>query len=199
MCTTMRNHFPWRGCLARLLQGSFFMLALMLVSEATPRAHPLPRSSEPQQESIPSMLYLPVIGPPPLRFAQAPPPPDLSTRPAAVAPPLPTAGEDAASANTAGGRTNGPSRGGDGAGSEQGQPIAASSSPTLPSVAPKASERKEAQALLPDDTEHETRPEEILPFFQFPGSGGTTIVVPAVPVSNAPTRLPVSTAVYRER
>jgi hypothetical protein len=59
---------------------------------------------------------------------------------------------------------------------------------------------KTPAALIPDDTQHEIRPEEILPFFQLPGAGGkTTIVVPAVPTSPEETRLPVSTAVYRQR
>jgi hypothetical protein len=66
--------------------------------------------------------------------------------------------------------------------------------------APKSPPPKPPAALIPDDTQHEIRPEEVLPFFQLPGAGGnTTIVVPVVPASPEQTRLPVSTAVYRER
>jgi hypothetical protein len=67
-----------------------------------------------------------------------------------------------------------------------------------PDAAAKPSSTKEAPALLPDDVQHETRPEEILPFFQFPGAGGVTVVVPEAPASPGTTRLPVSSAVYRQ-
>jgi hypothetical protein len=69
-----------------------------------------------------------------------------------------------------------------------------------PGQATKPPAAKTPAALIPDETQREIRPEEILPFFQLPGSAGTTtIVVPAVPASPEQTRLPVSTAVYRER
>jgi hypothetical protein len=108
-------------------------------------------------------------------------------------------GEEIAAANTASAKSVGSSRGRDGIGSEQGQLNPSTAVPSVTNATIKESGKKDAPALLPDDTQHETRPEEILPFFQFPGSGGTAVVVPSGPVSNESTRLPVSTAVYRER
>jgi hypothetical protein len=194
-----RNLFPWHGGAARLLRYSFFLLALALASEATPRARPQSmRSSSPLPEGDGSSAYLPVIGPPPLRFAQAPPPPDLSTRPAATDPPRPSAEEEIAAANAASVKSTAVSPG-DAIGSDQRQMSPVETAPTTPPAPVKAPGNRETPAILPDETQHDTRPEEVLPFFQFPGSSRTTIVVPPVQTSNEPTRLPVSSAVYRER
>lgn len=199
MCTMKRNLFPWHGGAARLLRYSFFLLALALASEATPRARPQSmRSSSPLPEGDGSSAYLPVIGPPPLRFAQAPPPPDLSTRPAATDPPRPSAEEEIAAANAASVKSTAVSPG-DAIGSDQRQMSPVETAPTTPPAPVKAPGNRETPAILPDETQHDTRPEEVLPFFQFPGSSRTTIVVPPVQTSNEPTRLPVSSAVYRER
>jgi hypothetical protein len=206
MCMKMRNSFTCRVGLARFLRRFVFLLVLVLGSEATPRAgppllqtgSPLPRPSRSRPENDGSSPYLLVIAPPPLRFAQAPPP-DLSTHPAPAAPPLPSVMEDIATTNAASSRLVGPSRGADGTGSEQRQSAPSEVTPAVPRAPAKAPGEKETPALLPDDTQREVRPEEVLPFFQFPNSGGATIVVP--PVSTAPerARLPVSSAVYRER
>jgi hypothetical protein len=180
-----------------VLRCSFFLGVLTFVSEATPRAHqPLPRSAESLPGGDGTSLYLPAIGPPPLRFAQGPPPPDLSTHPAAVAPPRPSITEEIAAANTASIKSATPSRS---VVPEQDQTIPTEVNPVASGAPVKGPGNKEPQALLPDDTQRETRPEEILPFFQFPGSGGTTIVVPSGATSQEPTRLPVSSAVYRQR
>lgn len=198
MCTMKRKLTPWHGGAARLLRCFFFLLVLTLVSEATPRARPQSmRSSSPLPEGDGSSAYLPVIGPPPLRFAQAPPPPDLSTRPAATDPPRPSAEEEIAAANAASVKPTAPYRG-DATGAEQSQIAPVETSPTTPPAPVKAPGNRETPAILPDETQHDTRPEEVLPFFQFPGSSRTTIVVPSVPTSNESTRLPVSSAVYRE-
>jgi hypothetical protein len=195
-----RNLFPWHGGAAGLLRCSFFLLVLALASEAAPRARPQSmRSSPPLPESDASQAYLPVIGPPPLRFAQAPPP-ELSTRPAPTAPPHPSAmGEIAATNAASANLVAPPGGGGDALGTEQSQTIPVESAPTAPNAPVKPLGNKDTPALLPDDAQRETRPEEILPFFQFPGSGRTTIVVPSGSISPDSTRLPVSTAVYRER
>ena len=203
ICMKMRDTFPWPGGAARFLRGSVFLVVLVLGSEATPRAGPpllragplLPQSTRPRPENDGSSPYLRVIAPPPLRFAQNPPP-DLSTRPAPTAPPLPAVMEDIAASNAASARYVAPSRGSDGTGADQRQTTPAEANPTAPVKAPG---KKETPALLPDDTQHEVRPEEILPFFQFPNSGGTTIIVAPGPTSPESTRLPVSSAVYRER
>lgn len=199
MCTIMHSIFLWRGRVARFLRSSVFLLVLALGSEATPRAGPLlPRPTRFRPENDGCSPYLPVIGPPPLRFAQAPPP-DLSTRPGPGAPPLPSVMEDMAATNAASARPVAPSRGADGAGSEPRQTMPAEAIPAVPDAPGKAPGKKETPALLPDDTQREVRPEEILPFFQFPDSGGTTNVVPPGSTSRESTRLPVSSAVYRER
>jgi hypothetical protein len=195
----MRNLSPWHGGAARLLRCSFFLLVLALASEATPRARPQSmRSSTPFPESDASPAYLPVIGPPPLRFAQGPPPPDLSTRPAPAAPPMPSAEGEIAAANTASAKPAALPRGDDVNALDQLQTQPFEVAPPAPKAPAKAPGNKESPAILPDDAQRDNRPDEILPFFQFPGSGRTTIVVPSGPTSNEPTRLPVSTAVYRE-
>lgn len=194
----MRDTFPWPGGAARFLRGSVFLVVLVFGSEATPRAGPplLRQSTRPRPENDGSSPYLRVIAPPPLRFAQNPPPPDLSTRPAPTAPPLPAVMEDIAASNAASARYVAPSRGSDGTGANQRQTTPAETNPTAPV---KAEGKKETPALLPDDTQHEVQPEEILPLFQFPNSGGTTIIVAPGSTSPESTRLPVSSAVYRER
>ena len=88
---------------------------------------------------------------------------------------------------------------GDAIGLDQRQMSPVETAPTTPPAPVKAPGNRETPAILPDETQHDTKPEEVLPFFQFPGSSKTTIVVPSVPTSNEPTRLPVSSAVYRER
>jgi hypothetical protein len=200
----MRDTFPWPGGAARFLRGSVFLVVLVLGSEATPRAGPpllrvgplLPHSARPRPENNGSSPYLRVIAPPPLRFAQTPPPPDLSTHPVPTAPPLPSVMEGLAASNAASARYVAPSRGSDGTGADQRQTAPAEANPTAPV---KVQGKRETPALLPDDTQHEVRPEEILPYFQFPNSGGTTILVAPGSTSPESTRLPVSSAVYRER
>jgi len=197
MCTIMRKHSAMHGVMDGFLRCSFFLGVLTFASEATPRAHePLPCPAERLPEGDVSSLYLPVIGPPPLRFAQAPPPPDLSTHPAPVAPPRPAVTEEIAAANTASTKSVATPQG---VVTEQDQTIQTEVNPAASGAPVKGPGNKEPQALLPDDTQRETRPEEVLPFFQFPGSGGTTIVVPPAATSQEPTRLPVSSAVYRQR
>lgn len=72
----------------------------------------------------------------------------------------------------------------------QDQPIASTNAPAG---------NKPSLNILPDDTRPSTRPEDFLPFFQFP-SGDVTVVVPAtVHQSPAPGQLPVSSATYQQR
>jgi len=202
----MRDSTLWHVGTARFLRSSFFLLVMVLGTEATPRAGPMlpragmpsPRPLRPHPADNATSPYLLAVGPPPLRFEQAPPPPDLSTRPATGAPPLPAVIEEMVATNTASARSVTPSRGSEGAAVDPRQTSPADSAQTLVEVPAKAPGKKEAPALLPDDTQRDIRPEEVLPFFQFPGSGGTTIVVPAVPVSPESSRLPVSSAVYRQ-
>jgi hypothetical protein len=106
--------------------------------------------------------------------------------------------EEIAATNAASAKPNTPAPANTGTMSDQHRTGAVEVAPVLPDVAVRPPPTKETPALLPDDVEHEIRPEEVLPFFQFPGSGGTTIVVPGVPASPETTRLPVSSAVYRQ-
>jgi hypothetical protein len=183
---------------SKFLRCLSFLVLPVLASEASPRSRlkelRLPASAP--ATGAPS--YLPVVGPPPLRFAQVPPPPDLSTRPPSAAPPLPAVAAEIAATNAASAKSAAPAPPGVTAAPP---PCEASegSRGTTP-AAPKPPPAKEPDVLIPDDTKREIRPEEILPFFQFPGSGNTTtIVLPAVPSDAAPTRLPVSSAVYHQQ
>ena len=194
----MRDYHPWLSGLARLLRCLSFLLLPALASDATPGPRSLTRANVPLSDGEASTLYLPIVGPPPFRFAQAPPPPDLSTRPAPAAPPLPSVMEEIAATNAASAKPGSPPVPNNAAASDQRPTTPVEVAPVVPEPTVKRPPARETPALLPDDTQHDVRPEEILPFFQFPGAGGTTIVVPGVPASPEPTRLPVSSAVYRQ-
>lgn len=197
-----RNHSTWRVKAARFMRCLSFLLVPALASEVTPR----PRSTSScatgsTPGADPLLPYLLAVGPPPLRFAQALPLPDVSTRPASAAPPVPAVVEEIAAANAASAKPVGTAPP-----SPVAPPEASAPEPASVPVAPVETAKPPARtppALIPDDTQHETRPEEILPFFQLPGSSGgaggaTTIVVPVVPAQPEEMRLPVSTAVYRQ-
>ena len=55
--------------------------------------------------------------------------------------------------------------------------------------------------ILPDDTRTEIKPEDVLPFFQFPnGSDSTAVALPlTVPQQPAANTVPTSTATYRQQ
>jgi hypothetical protein len=86
------------------------------------------------------------------------------------------------------------------------QPMAASlkSSSKSPSKSPSSSataqgpEESEPSPILPDDMRREVRPEDLLPFFQYPRNGGAVIGVP-VPAQPALPTLPPSSATYRQQ
>lgn len=195
-----RNHSTWRVKTARIMRCLSFLLVPALASEVTPR----PRSTSScatgsTPGADPLLPYLLAVGPPPLRFAQALPLPDVSTRPASAAPPVPAVVEEIAAANAASAKPVGTAPP-----SPVAPPEAPAPEPATTLVAPvdtaKPTPAKTPAALIPDDTQHELRPEEILPFFQMPGAGGAaTVVVPVVPAQPEEMRLPVSTAVYRQR
>ena len=133
--------------------------------------------------------YLLAVGPPPLRYEQALPPPDLSTHPAPAAPPLPAAMAEIAAANVAAarpepGRAPGPA------------PAPDEPAPPAGPAPAKPPTEKEAGPLIPDDARHEVRLEEILPYFQFPAAGRPA---PSGSGDSEATRLPVSSAVYRQQ
>jgi hypothetical protein len=85
-------------------------------------------------------------------------------------------------------------------------PIAATTSAGKPEakVLGKSSAKLEATSVpppvLPDDVGPKARPEDFLPFFQFPGTGahgGDTVAAPAAPAT--PGQLPPSTATYEQQ
>ena len=132
-----------------------------------------------------SRPYLQYVGPPALRFEDATPPPDLSARLAAGAPPLPERSEVTAAKPA---------------------PVAPAKAAPAPAAPVVASEQAAAQpagpsdqpappgpsAILPDETRQRVKPEDFLPFFQFPGG-------PSAPNAPAPGALPPSSATYRQQ
>ena len=148
-----------------------------------------PPESSPESPYPYSMPYLAVVGPPPMRFREPPAPPSFELEPVAAGPAqleeiMPVS----------------PAAVGERVGSSS--PMAASSkssSPNSPSssaaAAAKRPEETEPSSILPDDMRREVRPEDLLPYFQYPRNGGG---VPGVPVPPQPT-LPPSSATYRQQ
>ncbi len=139
-----------------------------------------------------STPYLLALGPPPLRFQEYTPPPDLSTRLPAGAPPPPSGSAS----------LNPPS-------SDVILPIA--ETPSLPPPAATKSDVKDTpgrpkksapSAIIPDDTRAPVRPEDFLPFFQIPGTAkGPAEVSVVVPIPGSvppPAPLPPSSATYTQ-
>jgi hypothetical protein len=178
------------------------LLSLLLPALATEVAQSTAPPANADEDAYPlspdggKRPYLVVVGAPQLRFLEAVPPPDVSVRPPAGAPPIPTGKPEPEivqlPAKVSGG--------------------AAFQAPPAPkdrveemhersSASPVIQDRPAPPpAILPDDAGRKVRPEDFLPFFQFPGSGATAddinIIPPAPP---APGRLPLSTATYQQR
>jgi hypothetical protein len=185
-----------QGGLRRIVR----MLSILLVqhalapgiTEANMRSRlPGNRDGFPATKGDP-LPYLRITGALALRFSPPPPPPpDLTTKPAASAPPFPVEVAPAA--------------------------IAPSTAPTPISPADSAPKAPDATAtpnnpstpvvshppveILPDDTRPTTRPEDFLPFFQFPsGNSDPTVVAPSTPPPpSIPGQLPPSSATYQQR
>lgn len=141
-----------------------------------------------------SAPYLAVVLPPPLRFKEVLPPPDLANHPAAAAPPRPGgAREEVAASNR-----------------DSIVPITAEKAPeavvqpTEPeepmpaALKAPAGEMSVPVPILPDDTPRDVRAEDILPYFQYPGALPREAVVVPVPANPATGRpLPPSSATYQ--
>jgi hypothetical protein len=143
---------------------------------------------------ISSRPYLRVAAAPTLRFAEAPPPPDLTTHQPAGAPPKLEASAAPATEPTA-----------DRPAVAKAESISAdvTVSPvknTVQVTGEVAKPEKEKPSgpapapILPDDTRPRVRPEDFLPYFTFPGS--STLDAPTAP---APGRQPPSSATYRQQ
>ncbi len=142
--------------------------------------------SEPKPTSR-SRPYLVVAGPPALRFQDALVPlPDVSTRPPAGAPPHPFAKPEISAARLE---------------PRQEEPAAAAPSQAAPSSKPAAAPEPASTAapILPDDAKSKVRPEDFLPYFQFPGAGPNPEDVSSAPTPPEPGKLPPSTATYRQQ
>jgi hypothetical protein len=175
-------------------------LALLLVPALAPGgalavSRVRPASSGISLHGVDPAPYLPVRGALSLRFQEEPPPPDLTTRPAAAAPPTPAltpTETSVAQANAAAARS---------ASVVAQEPVA--TTPVAPVVAePVAPPPKAAPAILPDDVRPAARPEDFLPYFQLPGSNpkspDVTLLVPAPKTPPAPAPLPASSATYTQ-
>jgi hypothetical protein len=151
----------------------------------------------PRQQTGQPLPYLCVVGPPPLRFQEALPPPDLASRPPAGAPPRPVGKTQPEVSHgqaldlPIGVATTAP------AGVEKRGigPSEKSLSTTVTTAGPPST--------LPDDAHPKVRPEDFLPFFQFPGSGANGsngVAAPAAPPEPPkPGTLPPSTATYEQQ
>lgn len=172
-------------------------LALLLLPVLAPtntNAIGRSRSSGPSRAHAPegSAPYLLAVGPPPLRFQELAPPPDLSTRLPAAAPPshsskstthaltpdmIPPASETTA------------------------LPAAVATTTELRDPSPSPGKPAPA-AIIPDDTRPPVRPEDFLPFFQIPGTArGPAEVSAIVPVPGnlpSPAAIQPSSATYTQ-
>jgi len=180
---------------------AWIYLSLLLPSLASEVAQcpspPADRNDMPlsQSSSGPSRAYLRYIGPPQLRFQEALPPPDLSVRPPAGGPPkLRAVRPDGASTDASSFRL---------------QAHAASAATLVarkedvhpaPTLAPPPP--PPPPAILPDDVAPKARPEDFLPYFQFPGagspSGDANAAGQAPQASETPRTIPPSSATYQE-
>jgi hypothetical protein len=173
---------------------------LLLPAMAPDGVHAIARSRPTQGGALGagSTPYLPVAGSPPLRFQEAAPPPDLTTRPAAAAPPTPAltpTESSVAQANADASRSTTIAE------PAQSQPAAptAEKAPAKDAPLPRA---KTPPPILPDDARPAVRPEDFLPYFQIPGSAqnpsDVTLLVPAPRSAPAPAPLPPSSATYTQ-
>lgn len=173
------------------------LLLLLLLAVARAWSRPTQPSRPAFAQEVP---YLVALGAPPLRFLEPAPPPDLVSRPAAGAPPVPSLAE----------QTNTPAAETANTSDAAGTPTLASSLPTplplpLPTDNAPASEADASapaptrvpQPILPDEIRPQARPEDFLPFFQIPvpQTGNADVIVP---VPRAPAPLPPSSATYTQ-
>jgi hypothetical protein len=132
--------------------------------------------------------YLAMIGPGPLRFAD--PPPQLPPEPAIPKPPAPPPlPAEHASAKTPG---SAPPPG------TKAEP--ATTELVTPELAPSEINSPKPILLLPDDIKREVRPEDVIPFFQFPGSGeNVSVSVPSTPAQPRAPGQTASSATYQQK
>ena len=128
--------------------------------------------------------YLQYVGAPPLRFEESLPPSDLSVRPTAAAPPTTEHSLEAAVTKPATPQL--PS-----ALVPPAPVIATSQEPLPPQPASSADTASAASSsILPDETKPKVKPEDFLPFFQYPGG-------PSAPGTSGSAPIPPSSATYK--
>lgn len=151
-----------------------------------------------------SKPYLGAIGAPPVRFQIPAPPPDLVTRPAASAPPLPAAIDHPADGST-------PEKPAEAtaatASNPPGATVAAEATTTPPSATPvespaateseTVSPKRTPPPIIRDELRPQTRAEDFLPFFQIPTVQPGDVSVVPVP-RTPPATLPPSSATYTQ-
>jgi len=162
------------------------LLALLVPPLSTGVSQPGAQNEAPPYSGEKSRSYLSVVGPPPLRFqdSEVAPQCDLSTRPPAGAPPLPPEKHaDAASRQDV--LVN---------------PGGSESAKKTAKVELEAPPKPGPAAILPDDGDPRVRPEDFLPFFQFPSahSGPAESSLAQPPTAPAPGQIPPSSATYHE-
>jgi hypothetical protein len=169
---------------------AWLFLSLLLPAFAgkvnTPNAAPLIRADADAppypQDSRP---YLRVINSPPLRFEDPPPPPDLAVRPPAGGPPkLPETEKDKTGPDVVLPKRPPPAMAAAAVAEAKADEIHAAAPVVVP-----------PPAILPDDVPSQVRPEDFLPYFQYPGMGRRSRGADAPP-ANPP--LPTSTATYNQ-
>ena len=180
----MNSHHPPspRGGLHRFIRlFSLLLVQHALMPSVIDARSRLPGNPDGDRSSEPASLpYLKVAGAPSLRFRAAPPPPDLTSKPPAAGSPHP-APVKAVSAEP---DVTMPAA----------EPVKVVKDSTPEPTGPVTN--KPALTILPDDTRSSTRPEDFLPFFQFPGAS-SELNAPARPPSQG--QLPPSSATYQQR
>lgn len=182
-------------------------LALLVVPALAPHGgHALTRSrppgSGPELRHADPIPYLTILGGPPLRFQDATPPPDLTVRPAASAPPIAASSEIEAAvgvANVAAIQPAPPSAALADDSTGPTSPTAGSPATTPPPAVPV----KTPPPIIPDNVRQSVRPEDFLPYFQIPGAvrqnPDVKVIVPATTTLEAPAAgaiIPPSSAGY---
>jgi len=154
-------------------------LASKVSTQTTSSPNPVeePGPYDPQSGPQP---YLTAVGPPPLRFEDVLPPPDLSTYlPAGAPPKVPEKPKDSPERDVI---------------LPKPAPAASSPSPKSHDIQAGPPPAPTPAPILPDDVPAQVRPEDFLPYFQYPGAGprGRSAETPPAPP------LPRSTATYTQ-
>jgi hypothetical protein len=134
--------------------------------------------------------YLPILGAQPLRIEEAPPPPDLTSRPAAGAPPVPALSPTESAVAAANADAAHPVTSTTGETTTPAADATDKATDVAHVIAPPPAAPKTPPPILPDTTHPTVRPEDFLPYFQIPGTGHSA---PDAPV---PGTIPQSSATY---